>query len=117
MLLFRGSCHGVAAMHDYKAPKSSAQPTARTEEDHDDSSFPQAEGDAEGGFSYDSAPLRTKKTQPRPRPDVIYDGDEELERLNPHDDERDDNHREPHSQGPSGELIPMPYAHRDIKPG
>ena len=100
-------------MHEYRptTPQSAAaarvnggssnQPKRGGDDDDDeDSRFPQAEGDAEGGYSYDgpSQPL-VNKTRPDEN-EVVFDGDEELE----------------HEAGPSsGEVVP--YAHRDLKPG
>ena len=74
-----------------------------------DERFPQAEGDAEGGYSYDgsglgsSVPLVTKfrvEEDDEPENDTVFDGDEEL-----------------HQQQANPTLAIVPYAHRDLKPG
>ncbi|KAJ3505339.1 hypothetical protein NLJ89_g7472 [Agrocybe chaxingu] len=98
--LFRGTCLATGAA---SAGKGNAQP------DHDDDvdeRFPQAEGDAEGGYSYDgpsavNVPLVTRH-RPDEDGDVVFDGDEEGELGE--------------GQGkPALEIVP--YAHRDLKPG
>lgn len=117
--LFHGTCLAVRAMHEYRptTPKSAAaakkaaatnknkRPTPSHEDDEDnDERFPQAEGDAEGGYSYDgvsaSVPLVTRH-QSEDEPEVVFDGDEELEHAR--------------RQGTALEVVP--YAHRDLKPG
>jgi serine/threonine kinase 16 len=141
MRLFKGTCLAVRAMHDYHAVKNSnsvaiqsipalSQPESgpstgedeEDEEDEPDVELPEPEGDSEGGYSYGggaSMPLvsRNKKGKRKGKDrgaDVVFDGDEELERLNVHP--------APES-GASDHLPPgaktglMPYAHRDIKPG
>ena len=83
----------------------------RRQEDEDednDERFPQAEGDAEGGYSYDrsglgsSVPLVTKHRveEDETENDIVFDGDEEL-----------------HQQQAKSNLAVVPYAHRDLKPG
>jgi len=120
--LFRGTCLAVRAMHEYRpttpqsavaAKKAAAAASSRNgkskqqqqqhDEDDDDERFPQAEGDAEGGYSYDgpSVPLVTKY-RVEEEGDVVFDGDEEAEA-----------HGEPGKPA----LEVMPYAHRDLKPG
>lgn len=116
--LFHGTCLAVRAMHEYRpaTPKSAAEAAAsgsgmtsgangkagQQHDDDDDERFPQAEGDAEGGYSYDrtSVPLVTK--QKVEESDVVFDGDEELEQVTEH-------------VKPGSEMVP--YAHRDLKPG
>jgi len=74
-----------------------------------DERFPQAEGDAEGGYSYDgpglgsSVPLvtRHRAAEDELENDIVFDGDEELHQ-----------HRQANST-----LAVVPYAHRDLKPG
>ncbi|KAF8813357.1 other/NAK protein kinase [Phlegmacium glaucopus] len=112
--LFRGTCLAVRAMHEYRpTTPGSAMPanqngTQREDDDEDDDErFPQAEGDAEDGYSYDgsghgsSVPLVTKhQVEDEPENDIVFDGDEELQ----------------HQQANST-LAVVPYAHRDLKPG
>ena len=115
--LFRGTCLAVRAMHEYRpaTPKSAAEAAASSSgvsgsngktpqqhDDEDDERFPQAEGDAEGGYSYDrsSVPLMTR--QRVDEVDVVFDGDEEPEQATEH--------------VKFGSEI-VPYAHRDLKPG
>jgi serine/threonine kinase 16 len=80
------------------------------EDDEDnDERFPQAEGDAEGGYSYDgsgigsSVPLVTKHRAEENEldGDIVFDGDEELQQQ----------------QQANSTLAVVPYAHRDLKPG
>ncbi|KAF9532483.1 other/NAK protein kinase [Crepidotus variabilis] len=119
--LFRGTCLAVRAMHEYRpstprsaaAAKREAAPGGsssgnnkanRTEDDDDDDErFPQAEGDAEGGYSYDgpSVPLVTKHRVDEG--DVVFDGDEEAAQG------------QEEAGKPGAEVVP--YAHRDLKPG
>ncbi|KAH9481754.1 Serine/threonine-protein kinase ppk13 [Psilocybe cubensis] len=119
--LFRGTCLAVRAMHEYRPTtprsaaaaknlKSTSTGKARANEndaddEDDDARFPQAEGDAEGGYSYDggasaSMPLVSRRLQDE-EPDVVFDGDEEVENAQ--------------QQGNALEIVP--YAHRDLKPG
>jgi len=127
--LFRGTCLAVRAMHEYRPiTPGSAMPTNRNratdpsasstaklkqrQEDDDednDERFPQAEGDAEGGYSYDgpglgsSVPLVTKHRaeEDELENDIVFDGDEEL-----------------HQQRQADSILAVvPYAHRDLKPG
>ncbi|KAF9560723.1 other/NAK protein kinase [Agrocybe pediades] len=124
--LFRGTCLAVRAMHEYRpTTPASAVKAARAsgsrangsagagpsraqdhlDEDHDER-FPQAEGDAEGGYSYDGRSAATVPLVTRHRPEedegeVVFDGDEEVEH------ELQQGHR----------LEVVPYAHRDLKPG
>ena len=114
--LFRGTCLAVRAMHEYRpaTPRSAAEAAAsdnraeangkgpQSHDDEDDERFPQAEGDAEGGYSYDrsSVPLMTR--QKVDEGEVVFDGDEELEVAAGHDKR-------------GSEIVP--YAHRDLKPG
>ncbi|PPQ95751.1 hypothetical protein CVT26_015877 [Gymnopilus dilepis] len=116
--LFRGTCLAVRAMHEYRpatpqsamaAKKASANGSsgkAKALDDEDDERFPQAEGDAEGGYSYDgpsaSVPLVTKHRVDEG--DVVFDGDEELEHI-----------QQDGEGNPASEVVP--YAHRDLKPG
>lgn len=138
MRLFRGTCLAVAAMHDYRAvinhnsnslgtqstpglSQPDSGPSAGGEDDYDepDIAFPEPEGDLEGGYSYGggaSMPLvsRNKKRKGKDRGvDVLFDGEEELERLNAH--AAPEPGPSDHPPGAKTELVP--YAHRDIKPG
>jgi len=118
--LFRGTCLAVRAMHEYRptTPRSAVaakkagtngssgtkqQAHVEDDEDHDER-FPHAEGDAEGGYSYDgpssSTPLVTRN-QVEEEGDVVFDGDEDLE----------------NAQQGNSTLEVVPYAHRDLKPG
>ncbi|KIJ52504.1 hypothetical protein M422DRAFT_223049 [Sphaerobolus stellatus SS14] len=126
VLLFRGTCEAVRAMHTYRAPGSSVQNSSsraaassasasssnqnrqhEDDEDHEDPMLPQPEGDAEGGYSYDGAsiPLMTKH-RVQSQGDVVFDGDDELERIQTQEPLQED-----------GKTQLVPYAHRDIKPG
>lgn len=109
--LFRGTCLAVRAMHEYRPTSARSAAAVQNErrprpnrstaaDDDNDERFPQPEGDAEGGYSYDGAsvPLVTKHRVEMEH-DVVFDGDEELE----------------HNDGPPLDVIP--YAHRDLKPG
>lgn len=74
------------------------------EDEDDDARFPQAHGDEEGGYSYDGAPsvptAMKMKMKRRPTKDQeTYSGEVEQERQ----------------AAVAGE--PVPYAHRDLKPG
>ncbi|OJT03708.1 Serine/threonine-protein kinase ppk13 [Trametes pubescens] len=122
---FKGTCEAIRAMHDYRAPVStkanpapsranqssahrSPSQSPRHSEDEDDEMFPHPEGDADGGYSYHgpgsaaNVPLMSKD---RPQDDVVFDGDEELSRI-----QHEGNGNAEHT-----ELVP--YAHRDLKPG
>ena len=76
--------------------------------------FPQPEGDADGGYSYHGAgnsskiPLMSKDRSQGSglEHEPIFDGDEELERL-----------QQESGNGHAGETELVPYAHRDLKPG
>ncbi|KAF5337903.1 hypothetical protein D9758_013090 [Tetrapyrgos nigripes] len=109
---------------------SSSQPTNSRhsdDDDHDDDErFPNAEGDGDEGYSYENAgnllgrggagrggkgvkgdsasvPLVSRN---RPEEDhVVFDGDEELDRL------------QENVNAPAGTTEVVPYAHRDLKPG
>lgn len=112
----------IRAMHEYRpsTPRSAAaaqreaseaaagssgngKARQREDDDDDDERFPQAEGDAEGGYSYDgsSVPLVTK--QRVVEADVVFDGDEDITQI-------------ADEQGQPGPEV-VPYAHRDLKPG
>ena len=135
--LFKGTCEAVRALHDYKAPvasKSNANPSRENQstsasssrqprqnihvdnghsDDEEDEMFPHPEGDSEGGYSYhgparqSSVPLVTKR-RPQEEGETIFDGDEELTRIQ---QSRLEN------GNASGETELVPYAHRDLKPG
>ncbi|KAI9057253.1 other/NAK protein kinase [Trametes sanguinea] len=82
-------------------------------EDEDDEMFPHPEGDGEGGYSYHgpggsssaNVPLMSKS---RSHDEMVFDGDEELERLQ---------HQGANGNAHPGETELVPYAHRDLKPG
>lgn len=83
------------------------------EEEDEDELFPHPEGDGDGGYSYhgsgagrSAVPLVTK-LRPEDEGETIYDGDEELSRIQ----------REGASNAHSGDTEVVPYAHRDMKPG
>ena len=114
--LFKGTCLAVRAMHEYRptTPRSAvannknAKNTGKSqkhEEEDNDERFPQPEGDADGGYSYDgpssvNVPLVTRhRVEDEGDVDVVFDGDG--------DEEQQD--------GPP--LAVVPYAHRDLKPG
>ncbi|KXN88635.1 Serine/threonine-protein kinase ENV7 [Leucoagaricus sp. SymC.cos] len=124
--LFGGTCEAVRAMHSYRPsprsatllpPKqngtaSSSKPkpqrsnipqNGHSDDEDDDERFPHPEGDADGGYSYDSAsvPLVTKNKVAEG--EVVFDGDEEAAEI------------AGSSSGGSSEVVP--YAHRDLKPG
>jgi serine/threonine kinase 16 len=69
--------------------------------------LPHPEGDAENGYSYDSAsvPLMSKHGV-EDEGDVVFDGDTELARIRVEEPPQAD-----------GMTEAVPYAHRDIKPG
>ncbi|KIM33499.1 hypothetical protein M408DRAFT_155596 [Serendipita vermifera MAFF 305830] len=102
------------------------------DEPEDDDSFPEPDGDAEGGFSYGGAvplvPPRKQKEHGRNmkkakggRAALVYDGDEELEQLNAQGPAEGAAAYD-HGAGATGQLPAgmkrehVPYAHRDIKP-
>ena len=99
------------------------------EEPEDDHSFPEPEGDADGGFSYGgSVPLVPPKNKKgggkgKSKPAVVFDGDEELEQLNARQPMLDGGNTAHDDGSPNGEVpagmkrMHVPYAHRDIKPG
>ncbi|KAL4248006.1 protein kinase superfamily protein [Abortiporus biennis] len=130
---FKGTCEAIRAMHDYRAPigtstdpfssrqnrSSNARPAANlppgpqghaNEDEDEDEMFPHPEGDADGGYSYHGSgggsnsgiPLMSREGE------TIYDGDEELDRI-----QRDAAKNDAHT----GETELVPYAHRDLKPG
>ena len=138
MRYFKGTCLAVQAMHDYRTvmnknsngfgvmstpaisqPESGPSAGGDDDDDEPDVGFPEPEGDLEGGYSYGggaSMPLvsRNKKRRGKDRGvDVLFDGDEELERLNSHP--APETGPSDHPPGTKTELVP--YAHRDIKPG
>jgi serine/threonine kinase 16 len=102
---------------------SQAGQHSEDEEPEDDQSFPEPEGDTDGGFSYGGAvplvPPKNKKNKVKGKPSPAYGEDEELERLNAQEGTT------PYEDGgaTTGALAPgmkkehIPYAHRDIKPG
>ncbi|KAG8788526.1 hypothetical protein FRC20_004740 [Serendipita sp. 405] len=108
----------------YTNPGSNAE----DDEDEDDHSFPEPEGDAEGGYSYEgSVPLVTPKSKKldkgKGRATAVFDGDEELERLNAQGSAQGGATYEngealaPGSVPAGMKKEHVPYAHRDIKPG
>ncbi|KZT02588.1 Pkinase-domain-containing protein [Laetiporus sulphureus 93-53] len=131
--LFKGTCEAVRAMHDHRAPISSkSEPfpgrenqssssaarrpsgSGRNSLDEDAEMFPHPEGDGDGdGYSYhgngntSSVPLMTKH-RPLDEGEAIFDGDEELSRMQ-------QNGAGQNAQSNETELVP--YAHRDLKPG
>jgi serine/threonine kinase 16 len=117
---------------DVQRPKMTVNSAVSEDEDEpeDDDSFPAPSGDFEGGFSYGGAvPLvppknKSKKSKMRAgRTALVFDGDEELERLNSENPAalaQDDAGGLMNANGdiPSGmKREHVPYAHRDIKPG
>lgn len=120
--LFKGTCEAVRAMHDFRARKDAPQPSqpgGASRQQHqeeapgrhsdDDERFPQPEGDGDGGYSYGSVnvPLVTKNRMEEDEDDVVFDGDEELNRLQ----------QNVEAGIASGKTEVIPYAHRDLKPG
>ncbi|KAM5538437.1 hypothetical protein V8D89_007770 [Ganoderma adspersum] len=130
---FKGTCEAIRAMHAYRAPVGSKpdafasranqswhapsapnSPRNSLSGDEDDQMFPQPEGDADGGYSYHGAggsskvPLVSKDRSQGsgPEHEPIFDGDEELERM-----------QHENGNGHAGETELVPYAHRDLKPG
>lgn len=117
--LFKGTCLAVRAMHEYRptTPRSAvvngknAKNTGKSqkhgEEEDNDERFPQPEGDADGGYSYDgpssvNVPLVTRhRVEDEGDGDVVFDGDDDEEQQQ--------------QDGPP--LAVVPYAHRDLKPG
>ncbi|KAH7098475.1 other/NAK protein kinase [Auriculariales sp. MPI-PUGE-AT-0066] len=107
VVLFRGTCDAVRAMHHFRATvRRGARPLEPVpeEEQHDDdddggSNLPAPEGDADGGFSYHAAqPLRNAPSSRRAR--------------------RQDTREESSDEIPESErvFVEQPWAHRDIKP-
>jgi serine/threonine kinase 16 len=85
---------------------------ATDDADYEDERFPQPDGDTDQGYSYDgknesSVPLVSKNSG-QDDTEVVFDGDEELEKMQ-NDEEVDER--------PENESVHVPYAHRDIKPG
>ncbi len=138
MRLFKGTCLAVQAMHDYRTvinrksnslgaqstpglsqPESGPSAGEEDDDDEPDIELPEPEGDLEGGYSYGSGaslPLvsRNKKRRGNDRGvDVLFDGDEELERLN----SQAAPEIGPSDLPPGTKTELVPYAHRDIKPG
>ncbi|KAJ8519546.1 hypothetical protein ONZ45_g3538 [Pleurotus djamor] len=121
--LFKGTCEAVRAMHDYRAPirgsaqngqaaasssrRQQQQEEAASRHSDEDERFPQPEGDAEGGYSYDGAsvPLVSRR-RVEDEGDVVFDGDEEISKADQHNGNADPSTTEH-----------VPYAHRDLKPG
>jgi serine/threonine kinase 16 len=118
--LFKGTCEAVRAMHNFRAPISTSEPSQskaqRSQREQgiperhsdDDERFPHPEGDGEGGFSYGSAVNVPLVTTHRVEEEevVVYDGDEELRQLEQNGTVND-----------TRETELVPYAHRDLKPG
>lgn len=85
------------------------------DDEDDEDMFPHPEGDSEGGYSYhgsggksgrsSAVPLMTKH-RAQDEGETIYDGDEELARI-----------QREGGRGHEGETELVPYAHRDLKPG
>ncbi|CAG7849600.1 Serine/threonine-protein kinase 16; AltName: Full=Myristoylated and palmitoylated serine/threonine-protein kinase; Short=MPSK; AltName: Full=Protein kinase PKL12; AltName: Full=TGF-beta-stimulated factor 1; Short=TSF-1; AltName: Full=Tyrosine-protein kinase STK16; AltName: Full=hPSK [Serendipita indica DSM 11827] len=172
LVLFKGTCEAVRAMHDYhvlvpintpdsNAPVTRAHHSAQSststirpetfrpqpsklkdgytnpsniaedddedEEPEDDHSFPEPEGDTDGGYSYGGSvplvPPKNKKgtsAKGKGKPGVVFDGDEELERLNAQQPSHDAGYDSGSANGevpPGMKRMHVPYAHRDIKPG
>lgn len=103
----------LSGEHRLSGEQQALNPThsgADMDEDDDDL-FPQPEGDSEGGYSYhgstksgrSAVPLMTKH-RAQDEGETIYDGDEELARI-----QRESGH--------AGETELVPYSHRDLKPG
>lgn len=85
-------------------------------DDEEDEMFPHPEGDADGGYSYhgpggeSSVPLVSKRRQQEDVSETIFDGDEELERIQQRGAQNGNG-------AAGGETEVVPYAHRDLKPG
>ena len=108
------------ATTNHRRLSGEAQTTSRPpahgddDDDEDDELFPHPEGDAEGGYSYhgssaghSAVPLVTK-LRPEDEGETIYDGDQELMRM-----QNEGASNEAHN----GATELVPYAHRDLKPG
>ncbi|KAF7791206.1 hypothetical protein EIP86_002219 [Pleurotus ostreatoroseus] len=135
--LFKGTCEAVRAMHDYRAPvasRSNPRPSRENQsssstsnrqppsninvdnghsDDEEDELFPHPEGDAEGGYSYhgpdnSSAVPLVSKRRTLDENETIYDGDEELARIQQNGGA---------NGAANGQTELVPYAHRDLKPG
>lgn len=138
--LFRGTCEGIRAMHDHRAPVgtqsrqntqasrsnsrrlSGEQQSSRLpqpehhSDDEEDGGFPQAHGDAEGGYSYHNSGAIPLSTKPQSKKSRGAGGEEESGLMN--DDPADlEVHRSSPTPGGSGETELFPFAHRDMKPG
>ena len=117
--LFKGTCEAVRAMHHYRAPmgpqqssSGSGQPSTRRQppEDSgrhsdDDERFPQAEGDGEDGYSYQSSSIPlVSRHQAAEDADVIFEDHEDASQVE-------------QGNGDPSKTEHVPYAHRDLKPG
>ncbi|KAG8811278.1 hypothetical protein FRC17_002544 [Serendipita sp. 399] len=99
------------------------------EEPEDDQSFPEPEGDAEGGYSYGGSvplvpPKNKKLDKGKGKATTVFHGDEELENLNAQGSIADGAATYENAAAIPPGTIPagmkkqhVPYAHRDIKPG
>ncbi|THG97341.1 hypothetical protein EW026_g4636 [Hermanssonia centrifuga] len=108
------SNQSASASSNREQPRANIKADNGHSDDEDDELFPHPEGDSEGGYSYhgppsrsSSAPLVTKR-RPQDEGETIYDGDEELAKIQQSGGE---NNASP------GETELVPYAHRDLKPG
>lgn len=136
VLLFKGTCEAIRAMHDHRAPIGSSrknQPSANTSNAHrvsgeqrrpsvdedDDGMFPTPHGDEDGGYSYHGTaaiPLVNKRAAPKAaqnRGNEEGDEDEEEHLMRPGGGLTE---REASPANASGETEHFPWAHRDMKP-
>jgi serine/threonine kinase 16 len=96
--------NGVASSSSSNAKIPARRNTAERNDDEDDDDederFPQPEGDADDGYSYDAASVPLVTRNEVAAGEVVFYGDEETAAT---------------SSSESGEIVP--YAHRDLKPG
>ena len=120
LLLFKGTCEAVRAMHTYHTLADNATSSSRPQQltpthvDEDDEMFPHPEGDAEGGYSYGGG--GRKAPSPSSVPLVTRQKPDEGESAFGGDEDRN-----PAENGNSSldrsKTVLCPYAHRDLKPG
>jgi serine/threonine kinase 16 len=100
---------GMTSRQPDHASSSKPRREDHDDEDHEpDERFPQPEGDAEGGYSYESTshvPLMARERVEEE--EVIFESEEDSPKQNGHAD-----------AGPESRKTELvPYAHRDLKPG
>jgi len=110
--LFKGTCEAVRAMHDYRAPVGSkSEPFPGRENQSSNartpSRRPSLDDEEHGSANGSAVPLMTNH-RPMEDGETIFDGDEELARIQQNGASRNEE---------NGKTELVPYAHRDLKPG